>query len=91
MKSNRAYVMLYDTSFPVSDEEGYDEYIDAYDVVTFDNASSAVEIAEEEMIEKAGRLFAESCEMYAGNGKCLEGGECENCDRIKKFKQKLME
>ena len=45
---------------------------------------------EEEMIEKYAKSFAESCDMYAGDGKCLEGGKCENCDRVKKFRKKLM-
>lgn len=54
------------------------------------DAYRAIELAEEEMIEKAAQAFSEHCEMYAGGGKCLEGGKCENCDRVKKFKQKLM-
>lgn len=54
-------------------------------------ALKAVELAEENMIEKAGHIFAEYCEMYAGEGKCLEGGDCATCKRITEFKQKLME
>lgn len=54
-------------------------------------AERAVEIAEEDMIEKAVKLFYEDCEIYAGDGKCLGGGKCENCDRVNKFKRKLME
>lgn len=54
-------------------------------------AERAVEIAEEEMIEKAAIVFSEYCEIYAGDGKCLGGGKCENCDRVNKFKRKLME
>lgn len=56
-----------------------------------DSIIKAINIAEKEMIEKEVQVFSESCEMYAGGGKCLEGGKCENCDRVKKFKQKLME
>lgn len=54
-------------------------------------AERAVEIAERELFEEAVKLFYEDCEMYAGDGKCLEGGKCENCDRVNKFKRKLME
>lgn len=54
-------------------------------------AERSVEIAEQEIFEKAVKLFYEDCEMYAGDGKYLEGGKCENCDRVNKFKQKLME
>lgn len=49
----------------------------------------AVHIAEEDMIEKAAKAFAEACEMYAGNGRCLECGKCEDCERVKQFKQRL--
>lgn len=49
----------------------------------------AVELAEEEMVEKAGRVFAEYCEMHLGGGKCLVGGECTTCTRIIEFKLKL--
>ena len=54
-------------------------------------AERAVEIAEEELFEKAVKLFYEDCEMYAGNGICLEGLKCNDCNRVKMFKQKLME
>ena len=40
-------------------------------------AERAVEIAEEELFEKAVKLFYEDCEMYAGDGKCLEGGSAK--------------
>lgn len=60
-----------------------DRMVDASTVYT------AVDIAEEEMIKKAVIAFVETCEMYAGNGKCLEGGECATCSRTTKFKQKL--
>lgn len=40
--------------------------------------SEAVELAEEEMVEKALQAFSESCEMYAGGGICLENGRCES-------------
>lgn len=49
----------------------------------------AVEIAEEDMIEKAVKAFAETCEMYAGNGRCLECVKCEDCGRVKEFRQRL--
>lgn len=60
-------------------------------MVDASTAYMAVELAEEEMIEKAGRVFAEYCEMYAGDGKCLERGECAICARIVEFKQKMKE
>ena len=31
------------------------------------------------MIEKIAKAFAKTCEMYAGNGRCLECGKCEDC------------
>lgn len=49
----------------------------------------AVEIAEEEMIEKAVKAFAEVCEMYAGNERCLECVKCRDCERVKEFRQRL--
>lgn len=60
-------------------------------VVKRSDAYRAVELAEAEMVEKAGRAFAEYCEMYAGGGKCLEGCECETCTRIMYFKRKMEE
>lgn len=62
-----------------------------FNVVEEYDARHAIELAEEEMVEKAGHIFAEYCEMYAGEGKCLEGGDCATCKRITEFKQKLME
>ena len=49
----------------------------------------SVEIAEEDMIEKAVKAFAEACEMYAGNERCLECVKCKDCERVKKFRQRL--
>lgn len=54
-------------------------------------AERAVEIAEQDMIEKAVKIFSEYCEMYAGNRMCLEGLKCNDCRRVKMFKQKLMD
>lgn len=54
-------------------------------------AERAVEIAEEEMIEKAVKIFPESCEAYVGNGMCACGLKCEDCEAVKIYKQKLME
>ncbi len=51
----------------------------------------AIDIAEDEMIEKAVQVFSESCEMYAIDGICLENGRCDSCSRVYEFKQKLME
>lgn len=85
MKSKRAYVMLSDTAFPVSEEESNDEYIDAYDVVTFNNAQTAVELAEEDMAEKAAKAF---CALHCPQGCPMCGLECLG---LITFKQKLME
>ena len=49
----------------------------------------AVEIAEEDMIEKAVKAFAEACEMYAGTERCLECVKCKDCERVKEFRQRL--
>lgn len=54
-------------------------------------AERAVEIAEQDMIEKAAIVFSEYCEMYARNRMCLEGLKCNDCRRVKMFKQKLMD
>lgn len=51
-------------------------------------AERAVEIAEEEMIEKAVKLFYEDCEWYRGNGTCLK---CDDCEAVKIYKRRLME
>lgn len=82
MKSKRAeeYLKEHLSDFPL-----LGGYVNVY------YARNAVEIAKADMIEKAGRVFAEYCEMYAGNEKCLKGGECATCARIREFKQKMME
>lgn len=54
-------------------------------------AERAVEIAEEELFEKAVKLFYEDCEGYRGNGTCASGLKCEDCEAVKIYKQKLME
>lgn len=72
-------------------EEYLKEHLSDFPLLGVYYAIKAAELAEADMIEKAGRVFAEYCEMYAGNGKCLEGGECATCARIREFKQKLME
>lgn len=47
------------------------------------------ELPEEDMIEKAVKAFAEACEMYAGNERCLECVKCRDCARVKQFRQRL--
>ena len=73
------------------------QYIDN-DTIAFRNgdrmvdastAYIAVEIVEEDMIEKAVKAFAEACEMYAGNERCLECVKCRDCERVKQFRQRL--
>lgn len=81
MKSKRAEEIIHDST----------KYIGGKGHVDIWTANRVIAVTEEEMIEKAGRVFAESCEMYAGNGKCFEGGECATCARITEFKQKIME
>lgn len=54
-------------------------------------AERAVEIAEQELFEKAVEIFSEYCEMYAGNRMRFEGLKCNDCRRVKMFKQKLMD
>lgn len=54
-------------------------------------AEKAVEIAEQEIFEKAIKLFYEDCEGYRGNGTCASGLKCEDCEAVKIYKQKLME
>ena len=58
-------------------------------MVDASTAYIAVEIAEEDMIEKAVKAFAEACEMYAGNERCLECVKCKDCERVKEFRQRL--
>ena len=58
-------------------------------MVDASTAYIAVEIAEEDMIEKAVKAFAEACEMYAGNGRCLECVKCRDCEIVKQFRQRL--
>lgn len=81
--------------------EGYidDNIYDAGDLVDKDGCGMAVvmerdairgvELAEEDMIEKAVKAFAEACEMYAGNERCLECVKCRDCERVKQFRQRL--
>lgn len=84
MKSERAKEFIEDYRGLAEDYEGYYGFI-----VLENNAVTAVEIAEEDMIEKAVKAFAETCEMYAGEGRCLECVKCEDCGRVKKFRQRL--
>ena len=54
-------------------------------------AERAVEIAEQELFEKAVKLFYEDCEGYRGNGTCASGLKCEDCEAVKIYKRKLIE
>lgn len=54
-------------------------------------AERTAEIAEEEMIEKAVKIFTEDCEGYRGNGTCASGQKCEDCEAVKIYKRKLIE
>lgn len=54
-------------------------------------AGRAVEIAEDEMIEKAVNMFIGYCDMYAGNGMCITGHKCEDCDAVEIYKRRLTE
>lgn len=54
-------------------------------------AERAVEIAEQELFDKAVKLFYEDCEGYRGNGTCASGLKCEDCEVVKIYKQKLIE
>lgn len=85
MISKKAKEYLQSCKYEMEDCSGNPSYL-----VPIEEAEKAIELTEEEMNEKAGEVFSEYCEMYAGDGKCLEGGKCEDCDRVKKFKQKLM-
>ena len=64
-------------------------HLGTFPLEAYVGAMKSVELAEEDMIEKAVKAFAEVCEMYAGNGRCLECGECEDCESVKKFRQRL--
>ena len=86
MKSNRAYVMLSDTAFPVSEEESNDKYIDAYDVVTFNDAQTAVELAEDDMAEKAAKAF---CAVHCPKGCPFDNSD--ECGALLEFKRKMEE
>ena len=87
MKSKRAEEYIDDNIYDAA--ECVDRDGCGWAVVKQSDAYRAVELAEEEMIEKALQAFSESCEMYAGSGVCLENGRCESCNRVMRFKQKL--
>lgn len=72
----------YDSS-DLIDDKGF-----GYDVVKSTDARFAVEIAEQEMINKALSAYVELCESYV-DGRCLDGGVCTDCQNA--FKQKLIE
>lgn len=55
------------------------------------DARRAVELAEEEMAEKAANVFAQRCDMYDDDGTCLIGKTCKDCKIVTRFKQELME
>lgn len=85
MKSERARKHLSMSGMHPNSPLAKDQYIVWRDV----SIIQAVELAEEDMIEKAVKAFAETCEMYAGEGRCLECVKCEDCGRVKKFRQRL--
>lgn len=87
MKSKRAEEYIGESIYDAGDLVDKDGC--GWAVVKRSDAYRAVELAEEDMVEKVGLVFSEYCEMYAGGGKCLEGGECTTCARIREFKQKL--
>lgn len=62
-------------------------------VVRRSDAYRAVEIAEEEMIEKAVTAYISICDHNINEERCALGGECDaaNCPYCKAFKQKMME
>lgn len=64
-------------------------HLGTFPLEAYVGAMKSVEIAEEDMIEKAVKAFAEACEMYAGNERCLECVKCKDCERVKKFRQRL--
>lgn len=65
------------------------EHLGTFPLEAYVGAMKSVELAEEDMIEKAVKAFAEACEMYAGNERCLECVKCRDCARVKKFRQRL--
>lgn len=64
-------------------------HLGTFPLEAYVGAMKSVEIAEEDMIEKAVKAFAEACEMYAGNERCLECVKCRDCERVKQFRLRL--
>lgn len=64
-------------------------HLGTFPLEAYVGAMKSVELAEEDMIEKAVKAFAEACEMYAGNERCLECVKCRDCARVKEFRQRL--
>lgn len=62
-------------------------------VVRRSDAYHAIEIAEDEMIEKAVAAYISICIRNMGDGMCAIGVKCNanKCHYCKDFKQKLME
>lgn len=87
MKSERARDHIDDSIYDAADLVDKDGC--GWAVVSRRDTIKAVELAEEDMIEKAVKAFAEACEMYAGNERCLECVKCRDCARVKQFRQRL--
>lgn len=54
-------------------------------------AFEAVELAEEDMAEKAAKAYIQCCEWREGEDSCVAGYKCDKCPSMDNFKRKLME
>lgn len=63
---------------------------ECYEVTTI-TAEQAVELAEEDMAEKAIKAYIQCCEWREGEDSCVAGYKCDKCPSMDNFKQKLME
>lgn len=60
-------------------------------VVKRSDAYRIVELAEEDMAEKAIKAYIQCCEWREGEDSCVAGYKCDKCPSMDNFKQKLME
>lgn len=60
-------------------------------LMSLSESIKAVDLAEEDMAEKAAKAYIQCCEWREGEDSCVAGYKCDKCPSMDNFKQKLME
>lgn len=89
MKSKRAEEYIEDNVHDAADLVDRDGC--GWAVVGRHKAYHAVELAEEDMAEKAIKAYIQCCKWREGEDSCVAGYKCDKCPSMDNFKRKLME